>query len=114
MEKTMNKTYIVSGGTGFVGNNVVRELSQSGAAIRALVRSKEKADITLKGINAELFFGDVRNRGAVEKLFDGLENSEIVFIHTASRVLIGGNRKQYKAMDEINYNSVKNIVEACL
>ena len=37
----MKKTYIVSGGTGFVGNNAVRELSQSGADVRTLVRSKE-------------------------------------------------------------------------
>jgi len=110
----MKKTYIVSGGTGFVGNNVVRELSQSSVDVRTLVRSKEKADAALKGVNAALFFGDVRDKDAVEKLFDGLENSEVVFIHTASSVLIGGNKKQYKAMDDINFNGVKNIIEACL
>ena len=110
----MKKTYIVSGGTGFVGNNVVRELSQSGADVRTLVRSKEKADAALKGVNAGIFFGDVRDRDAVEKLFDGLENSEVTFIHTASSVLIGGNKKQYRAMDDINYNGAKNIIEACL
>jgi len=110
----MKKTYIVSGGTGFVGNNVVKELSQGGAAVRTLVRSKEKAEKALHGINAEIFFGDVRDRDAVEKLFDGIENSEIVFIHTASMVLIGGNKKQYKTMDDINFNGVKNIIEACL
>jgi len=110
----MKKTYIVSGGTGFVGNNVVKELTQSGAAVRTLVRSKEKAERALRGINAEIFFGDVRDRDAVEKLFDGLETGEIVFIHTASMVLIGGNKKQYKTMDDINYNGVKNIIEACL
>jgi dihydroflavonol-4-reductase len=110
----MKKTYIVSGGTGFVGNNVVRELSRSGADIRTLVRSKEKADTALKGVNAGIFLGDVRDKDAVEKLFDGLENGEVVFIHTASSVLIGGNKKQYQTMSDINYNGVLNIVEACL
>ena len=110
----MEKTYIVTGGTGFVGNNVVRTLVSGGAAVRTLVRSKEKADTALKGIKVELFFGDVRDRDAITKLFDGLENREIVFIHTASEVLIGGNSRQYKTMDDLNYNGVKNIVEACL
>ena len=110
----MKKTYIVTGGTGFVGNNVVKELTQGGAAVRALVRSKEKAERALKGVNAELFFGDVRDRDAVEKLFDGLENNEVVFIHTASSVLIGGNKKQYQTMDDINFNGVQNIIEICL
>jgi len=110
----MKKIYIVSGGTGFVGNNVVKELLQSGATVRAFVRSKEKADRALKGINAELFFGDVRDKDAVEKLFNGLENDEVVFIHTASVVLIGGNKKQYQTMDDTNTNGALNIIEACL
>ena len=97
-----------------MGNNVVKELSRNGENVRTLVRSKEKADTALKGINAALFFGDVRDRDAVEKLFDGLEGGEVVFIHTASSVLIGGNKKQYKAMDDINCNGVLTIIEACL
>jgi len=110
----MGKTYIVTGGTGFVGNNVVKMLVLGGASVRTLVRSKEKADIALKGINVELFFGDVRDKDAVKKLFDGLKNTEIVFIHTASVVLIGGNRREYKNMDDVNYNGVKNVIETCL
>jgi len=110
----MGKTYIVTGGTGFVGNNVVKALVSNGASVRTLVRSKEKADIALKGLNVELFFGDVHDKEAITKLFDGLDNREIVFLHTASVVLIGGNNRQYKAMDDVNYNGVKNIIEACL
>jgi len=56
----------------------------------------------------------VRDRDAAAKLFEGLENREIVFIHTASVVLIGGNSRQYKTMDDVNYNGVKNVIEACL
>jgi dihydroflavonol-4-reductase len=110
----MGKTYIVTGGTGFVGNNVVKALVSCGASVRTLVRSKEKADIALKGINVDLFFGDVYDKDAITKLFGGLENKEIIFIHTASVVLIGGNGRQYKTMDEVNYDGVKNIIEACL
>jgi dihydroflavonol-4-reductase len=110
----MEKTYIVTGGTGFVGNNVVKALVSGGAAVRALVRSKEKAGVALKGLNVELFFGDVCDRGAVAKLFDGLENRETVFIHTASVVLIGGNSRQYKTMEDVNYNGVQNAIEECL
>jgi len=110
----MGRTYIVTGGTGFVGNNVVKALVSKGAVVRTLARSKEKAEIALKDLNVELFFGDVHDREAITKLFEGLENREVVFIHTASVVLIGGNGRQYKTMDEVNYNGVKNIIEACL
>jgi len=110
----MGKTYIVTGGTGFVGNNVIRELVRKGAAVRTLVRSKEKADKVLNGLNVEQHFGDVRDMAAIEKLFEGLDGKEVIFIHTASVVLIGGNNKQYKTMDDVNYNGTKNIVEACL
>jgi len=110
----MEKTYIVTGGTGFVGNNVVKALVSEGVAVRTLVRSKEKADMALKGLNVELFFGDVHDKDVITKLFDGLENREVIFLHTASVVLIGGNNRQYKTMDEVNYNGVKNIIEACL
>jgi dihydroflavonol-4-reductase len=110
----MERTYIVTGGTGFVGNNVVKALLSGGAAVRALARSKTKADMALRGLNVELFFGDVRDRNAVEKLFDGLENREIVCIHTASVVLIGGNRRQYETMEDVNYHGVQNVIEACL
>jgi dihydroflavonol-4-reductase len=113
----MEKMYIVTGGTGFVGNNVVRALvsgAAGGVAVRALVRSKEKVDRVLKGLNVELVFGDIRDKDVVAKLFDGLENREIIFIHTASVVLIGGNSGEFKTMDDVNYNGVKNIIEACL
>jgi len=110
----MEKIYIVTGGTGFVGNNLIKILVSQGVAVRTLAHSKEKAGRVLKGLNIELFFGDVRNKDDVAKLFDGLENREIVFIHTASVVLIGGNKRQYKNMDDVNYNGVKNVIEACL
>jgi len=110
----MGKTYIVTGGTGFVGNNVIRALVSEGVAVRTLVRSKEKADIALKGLNVDMFFGDVHDKDAITKLFEGLEDREVVFIHTASVVLIGGNGRQYKTMDKVNYNGVKNIIEVCL
>ena len=110
----MDKIYLITGGTGFVGNNVIKKLLPGGVAIRALVRSKERVDKALTGLNIELCFGDVRDRDSVEKLFLGLENREIILIHAASMVLIGGKRKQYKTMEDINSNGVKNIIEACL
>jgi len=110
----MGKTFIVTGGTGFVGNNVVRALVSCGEAVRTLVRSKEKAKIALKGLNVELFFGDVHDKDVITKLFDGFKDREIIFLHTASVVLIGGTGRQYKTMDDVNYNGVKNIIEACI
>jgi len=109
----MKKIYIVTGATGFVGGNLVKKLVEKGKTVYAFVRSKEKADIVLKGLPVKLFFGDIRDKAAFCKMFDD-NTAEFVVINTAAVVLIGGTRKEYREMTNVNINGVKNVIECCL
>ena len=52
---------LVTGGTGFVGANVVRLLLQRGIEVRALVRPRSDTR-NLDSLDVELVAGDLRDR----------------------------------------------------
>ena len=74
---------MVTGATGLVGNNVVRQLLDQGETVRVLVRNPE--DRSLAGLNLETVKGDVRDEGAVQEACDGAD----YVIHSAAVVHIG-------------------------
>lgn len=115
----MKKIYIVTGGTGFVGNNVIKMLQAKKETIVALVRSEEKVAKIYGKTDIKFFYGDVRNIGDLEqiisfvnKTYDKKEH-EYIFIHTASQVYLGGSKKRIKEMFDVNINGVKNVLEIC-
>lgn len=105
--------YIVTGSTGFVGCNLVPKLLQKGKTVYALARNPEKVNLALPGTTAKIFYGDVRDKNALAAMFDK-EDADYTVIHTAAVVLIGGKKKEYKEMFDVNVNGVKNIVDVCL
>ena len=103
----------MTGGTGYVGSHIIRQLEESGKKVVALVRSKEKAEKALVGAKAKLVYGSVLNTEDLEKLFDVYPNAQFCFIHTASIVNLGRQRKQVKEMYRTNIDGVKNVIEVC-
>jgi dihydroflavonol-4-reductase len=109
----MKKIYIVTGATGFVGNNVVRLLLEKKETVYAFVRSKEKAQRVFKDAPLKYFYGDIRDKSAIDKMFD-TSDAKYIFINTAAIVLIDGNSKMYREMRDVNINGVKNVIECCI
>lgn len=109
----MRKIYIVTGGSGFLGSHVVKQLEGNGESVVALVRSQKKAGKALSGDKAKLVYGSVLEIRDLEKLFGFYKDVQYVFIHTASIVALGGTRKEIKKMYETNINGVKNVIEVC-
>ena len=70
----------VTGATGLLGNNLVRELVAEGYRVRALVRSHAKAKQQFAGIDVEIICGDMLN---VPGFFGALEGVKVIF-HTAA------------------------------
>ena len=70
----------VTGSTGLLGNNLVRELLAVGFAVRALARSREKALSQLVGLNVEIVEGDMLD---VPRFAAALQGVEVIF-HTAA------------------------------
>jgi dihydroflavonol-4-reductase len=102
----MAKT-LVTGGTGFVGLHVVRELARRGDDLRLLVR-KESDTKPLDGIEWERAVGDVTDRNAVRKAMKGVER---VF-HVA-----GTTSMRSRARDrvfEVNVEGTRNVMQEAL
>lgn len=76
-----SKTAFVTGATGLLGNNLVRELLNCGFIVKALVRCPERARAQLGGLEkVECVTGDMEN---VPAFADKLQGCDIVF-HTAA------------------------------
>jgi len=120
MENTNNyKTiYIVTGATGFVGNNIVKQLEDANNKVIALVRNEIKVKKALKNSQATIVVGDVTNADDIENLFafaKEIDNeARIIFIHTASIVHIGNDKKVIAEMQKTNLTGTQNIITACL
>ena len=70
----------VTGSTGFLGNNLVRQLLERGYTVQALARTREKARTVLAGLDVEIVEGDMRD---VPAFADRLEGCDLLF-HTAA------------------------------
>jgi dihydroflavonol-4-reductase len=63
---------LVTGGTGFVGANVVRELVAAGASVRVLARAGGDRR-ALEGVRVEFIDGDLLDRAAVQRAVRGVQ-----------------------------------------
>ncbi len=107
----ITKTFIITGATGFLGNNIIRELiKEKDIEIRALVLPNTSLK-AIEGLAVKLFYGDVVNFSSLEKLFVDTKG-EIYLIHTASIVSVktAYSRKVY----DVNVEGVKNIADLAL
>ncbi|MBI2974103.1 MAG: NAD-dependent epimerase/dehydratase family protein [Deltaproteobacteria bacterium] len=76
---------LVTGISGFIGSNIARLLLEKGCGVRGLVR-KNSPVINLKGLDAELVEGDIRDLPSLKKAFSGIE----ACFHTAALVRLDG------------------------
>ncbi len=96
---------LVTGATGFVGANLVRELLASGKAVRALVRPGGDRR-NLDGLDVELAEGDLRDPDSLRAALQGVA----VLYHVAAdyRLWARDPRELY----ESNVEGTHNILEA--
>jgi dihydroflavonol-4-reductase len=63
-------TALVTGGTGFVGNHVVRRLLHEGVTVRVLTRAHRPAQL-LEGLPVEIVHGDLRDPASLQRAVEG-------------------------------------------
>ncbi len=101
----MNKV-LVTGASGFLGGNLVRELFRSGYEVKLLIR--KSADISmLSDVPCEVCFGCIDHPGDVMEAVSGVD----IVVHAACMTEQWGS--SFEAYERINFTATKYIVEAC-
>jgi dihydroflavonol-4-reductase len=96
---------MVTGASGHVGANLVRELLRRGHRVRVLLHKNEAA---LIGLPAECVRGDVTDPASLRTAFAGVD----VLFHAAAVISIDGDRGG--VVTRTNVDGVRNVVEAAL
>lgn len=94
----------VTGGTGFIGRNVVRKLLDRGYQVTALVRSEGGAP-ALREMGADIVFGDITDR---ESMRVGMRGSDVVF-HIAA--IYNFLPEMMAQCDDVNVGGTRNVLE---
>jgi nucleoside-diphosphate-sugar epimerase len=104
MAQTVSRRALVTGGTGFVGSNLVERLLRSGYAVTCLVRDSRQLR-WLDGMKVQLTRGDCTQP---ESLGAAVQGVSVIF-HCA------GLTKARHACDYyiVNHLGTKNLLEAC-
>ncbi len=97
----------VTGGTGFIGGVVVRQLRERGDDVACLVRNPDKA-AKLTDLGCELVSGDL---GDAEAIRNGMEGCDAV-VHAAAMYEVGIPAKQHPAMWEANVAGTERVLKA--
>jgi dihydroflavonol-4-reductase len=98
---------LVTGGTGLLGNNVVRLLIERGMPVRTLVRATSDPR-PLEGLSVERAAGDIRDVEAVRSACSGVD----LVVHCAAHVHIG--RTGLQLQEEVNIEGTRCVAEAAL
>jgi nucleoside-diphosphate-sugar epimerase len=99
----------LTGGTGFIGGEVVRQLRERGEEVVCLVRSPQKAT-KLRELGCELASGDLSDEAAIRQ---GIAGCDAV-IHAAAMYEVGIPAKQRPAMWEANVTGTERVMKAAL
>lgn len=98
--------FIVTGASGHIGNNIIRELVLKGERVIALVRREN--DEALNFLDIEKVIGDVRDIDILKDIID--ENT--IVIHSAG--IIGFSEKNKEELDDVNIKATINLAKTCI
>lgn len=96
----------VTGGTGLLGNTILRQLSEEGHDLVALVRGKPDTTV-FDGIDAEFAVGELSDKDVVFSAVNGCD----AVIHSAGLIHFG-----WKRLDDsmaVNRDGTRTVVDAC-
>jgi len=101
-------TVLVTGGAGFVGNNIIDMLVKQNKSVRAMVRNAAKAQKRLGhyGDKVEIAVGDVTKPDRLSGLLDGVD----AVIHTVAISMEKGGQ----SYEEVNYQGTVHMVDAAV
>ncbi len=105
------KTYLVTGGSGFIGSSLVKALVAKGSKVRVLDDNSRGHARRLKEVMPRIEFvsGDIRNPKVVDKAIKGVD----VVCHLA---FVNGTEFFYTKPDyvlDVGVKGIVNVIDAC-
>ena len=112
MKNSKNKTFLVTGGTGFIGSNISKFLINENYNLKIFDNNSRGSLTRLKFFSKKFKFikGDIRNKAQVSKAF---KNTDAV-VHLA---YINGTKYFYRyptKILEIAIKGIINVIEGCI
>src|SRR6516164_9106000 len=109
---SMTKSYLVTGGAGFLGSALVRRLVDGGNRVRVFDNQSRGRIDRLAGVASSIEYvsGDVRNPAEVERAVKGIDS----VCHLA---FINGTKFFYTMPElvlEVGVKGIVNVLDACL
>jgi len=102
---TNSASIAVTGGTGHLGINLIRQLLTKNFNVKALIRN---SSYPIVHKNLTWVEGDLNNLTALEKLTDSCD----AIIHSASLISLG--EKKQELVYEVNVTGTQNLLSTCL
>ena len=99
----------VTGGTGFIGGVVVRQLRDRGDEVACLVRNPQKG-AKLEALGCELIAGDLGDAAAIRRGMEGCDAA----IHAAAMYEVGIPKSQRPAMRAANVDGTELVLRTAL
>ena len=96
---------LVTGATGFVGGNLVRQLIAQGYGIKALIREGSSRR-NIDGLDIDIATGDLRDRPSLDRALDGCD----VLFHVAAMYTFW--TPDPKVIYDVNVQGTENILAA--
>lgn len=97
-------TYLVTGGTGFVGSHVAEQAIRRGHAVRCLARPNSDTAF-LRAVGAEVVPGDLTDAAALAAAVRGVD----VVVHSAAKVGDWGHVDEYR---QVNVEGLRLLLDA--
>jgi nucleoside-diphosphate-sugar epimerase len=107
----MKKTYLVTGGSGFLGSALVRRLAHEGNTVKVFDDNSRGSLARLEDMRGgfEFIAGDIRNAEAVERAAKGVD----IICHLA---FVNGTEFFYSHPElvlEVGVKGILNVIDAC-
>ena len=99
---------VITGASGHVGNNLVRELNKRGIKPRILIHEETTVRKAIEGLDFEEVKGDTRDLESLKKAFEG---ADLVYNCAAAISIKCG---VYDKIKTVNVDGVQNVIDACI